>query len=209
MTTKTDWLARALEESRARGFLGPVPMEQQIAHARGFAAAWGDVSDVAPTSMLDLGSGGGLPGLVLLHDWEVPTVFVDAMEKRTAFLREVLAWEGAPTQGSVWTGRAEQLARERALDEKFDLVTARSFGPPAVTAECAVRFLKVGGTLVVSEPPNDESPSRWKPDALGQLGLHVGERVRHGAAYQILRKVRPTPDRFPRQIGTPGKSPLF
>ena len=209
MTTTTEWLARALEESRARGFLGPIPMDQQIAHARGFAAAWGDVADEAPTSMLDLGSGGGLPGLVLLHDWEIPTVFVDAMEKRTAFLREVLSWEGAPAQGAVRTGRAEQLSRERDLSERFDLVTARSFGPPAVTAECAVRFLKVGGTLVVSEPPSDDSPSRWKRDALGQLGLHVGERVRHGAAYQILRKVRPTLDRFPRPIGTPGKSPLF
>ena len=204
-----EWLLRALEESRARDFLGPVPFEQQIEHAMGFAESWADVSEQSPAAFLDLGSGGGLPGLVLLDHWRCSATFLEAMEKRTAFLREVLAWEGAPDGGSVVTGRAEALARTPALNEKFDLVTARSFGPPAVTAECATRFLKVGGCFIVSEPPNDDSPSRWKPDAVGQLGLHVVERVRHGAAYQILKKVRPTPDRFPRAVGVPGKSPLF
>ena len=203
------WLLRALEESRARDFLGPVPFEQQIEHATGFAQSWADVSTDAPTTFLDLGSGGGLPGLVLLDLWGCQATFLDSMEKRTAFLREVLTWDGAPSGGRVETGRAEALARSARLNEKFDLVTARSFGPPAVAAECATRFLKVGGYFIVSEPPDDDSPSRWKPDAVGQLGLHVVERVRHGAAYQILKKVRPTPDRFPRDVGVPGKTPLF
>jgi 16S rRNA (guanine527-N7)-methyltransferase len=206
---KTEWLLRALEESRARGFLGPIPLEQQIEHALGFQAAWNDVSSEAPSEFLDLGSGGGLPGLVLLQEWGCTGSFVDSMVKRTAFLREVLSWEDAPTGGQVFLGRAEELGRTRGLQESTQLVTARSFGPPAVTAECATRFMKVGGYLIVSEPPTDEAPSRWKVDALGQLGLHVVERVRHGAAYQILKKVRPTPERFPREIGVPGKSPLF
>ena len=206
---KSEWLSRALEESRARGFLGPVPMEQQIEHALGFSAVWNGISDVSPANFLDLGSGGGLPGLVLLELWGNQATFLDSMEKRIFFLQEALELEGAPTGGQVRLGRAETLARESDLNERYDLVTARSFGPPAVTAECAVRFLKVGGHLIVSEPPNDDAASRWKPDALGQLGLHVGDRVRHGAAYQVLVKVRPTPDRFPRSVGTPGKSPLF
>ena len=203
------WLLRALEESRARDFLGPVPFDQQIEHATGFAQSWSDVAEGVPTSFLDLGSGGGLPGLVLFDLWRCQATFLDSMEKRTAFLREVLLWDGAPEGGHVETGRAEALARTLRLTESFDLVTARSFGPPAVAAECATRFLKVGGYLIVSEPPNDDSASRWKPDAVGQLGLHVIQRVRHGAAYQILKKVRATPDRFPREVGVPGKSPLF
>lgn len=205
----SEWLSRALEESRARGFLGPVPMEHQIEHALGFAATWAGCSESPPTNFLDLGSGGGLPGLVLLECWQNEGTLLDAMEKRVSFLKEALTLEGAPVGGRVRLGRAEVLARDPELGEQFDLVTVRSFGPPAVTAECATRFLKVGGRVIISEPPNDDSPSRWKPDALGQLGLHVGERVRHGAAYQILVKVRPTPDRFPRPVGTPGKSPLF
>jgi 16S rRNA (guanine527-N7)-methyltransferase len=205
---KTEWLLRALEESRVRGFLGPGAIEPHIEHARGFAAVWGELSPEPPLSFVDLGSGGGLPGLVLLAEWECRSVFVDSMEKRMAFIREVLDWDNAPEGGEALLGRAERLARLFGLAETFDLVTARSFGPPAVTAECAVRFLKVGGVLIVSEPP-DDGPSRWKADALGQLGLHVGDRVRHGAAYQVLRKVRSTPPRFPREVGIPAKSPLF
>jgi 16S rRNA (guanine527-N7)-methyltransferase len=205
----SQWLYRALEESRARGFLGPVAIETQIEHASGFIRVWDDFSSDPPTQYLDLGSGGGLPGLVLFEHWGSPTTFLDSMIKRTNFLDEVLGWEGAPSGGQVINGRAEELSRDSDLEGQFSLVTARSFGPPAVTAECAVRFLSVGGLLIVSEPPNDDEIDRWNPSALGQLGLHSEGRVRHGAAFHVLRKVRPTPDRYPREIGTPGKNPLF
>ncbi|MBW4076938.1 MAG: hypothetical protein HIU84_00185 [Acidobacteria bacterium] len=205
----TDWLSRALEESRARGFLGPGAIEPHIAHALGFASCWDDISPTPPTSFLDLGSGGGLPGLVLLEHWSCRGVFVDSMVKRMNFLREVLTWPGAPQYGEVITGRAEQIARESDFEGSFDVVTARSFGPPAVVAECAVRFLKIGGVLIVSEPPNDEDVSRWDERALGRLGLESRGRVRHNAAYQVLVKVAPTPQEFPRPIGVPGKNPLF
>ena len=125
------------------------------------------------------------------------------------FLREVLDWPGAPEKGEVITGRAEEIARDPRLDGSFDLVTARSFGPPSVVAECAVRFLKIGGVLVVSEPPNDNDDSRWNLDVLGQLGLESRGRVRYGAAYQVLVKVTRTPREYPRAIGVPGKYPLF
>ena len=204
-----DWLYRALEESRARGFLGPVSVETQIQHALGFADVWNDFLPSPPDSFLDLGSGGGLPGLVLLEHWGTSAIFVDSMVKRTSYLLEVLDWDGAPDGGVVYTGRAEELARTPELCESVPLVTARSFGPPSVTAECAVRFLRIDGLLIVSEPPDDDEPNRWNPSALGQLGLRPERRVRHGAAYQVLRKVRGTPDRFPRSTGLPGKSPLF
>jgi 16S rRNA (guanine527-N7)-methyltransferase len=205
----SQWLYRALEESRARGYLGPVAIETQVAHASGFASVWGDLFPDPPSRFLDLGSGGGLPGLVLFENWGRPATFVDSMLKRTSFLAEVLQWEGAPADGRVINGRAELLARTSDLEGMFPLVTARSFGPPAVTAECAVRFLSLEGILIISEPPNDDEIGRWNLSALGQLGLRSEGRVRHGAAYHVLRKVRATPDRYPRGSGTPGKSPLF
>ena len=203
------WLYRALEESRARGFLGPMPIETQIEHALGFSRVWEGLSATPPEQFLDLGSGGGLPGLVLFENWSVSATFVDSMVKRTNFLQEVVGWEGAPRNGRVVNGRAEQVSREPGFDGQFPLVTARSFAPPAVTAECAARFLKIEGILIVSEPPVEGSADRWNPSALGQLGLRSEGRVREGAAFQVIRKVRATPDRFPREIGTPGKNPLF
>jgi 16S rRNA (guanine527-N7)-methyltransferase len=131
------------------------------------------------------------------------------MEKRMKLLGEVLAEPDAPARGELITGRAEAIARNPLLQGAFELVTARSFGPPAVTAECAARFLKIGGVLIVSEPPNDDEVGRWNGEILGKLGLEPRGRVRHGAAFQVLVKTGPTSEQFPRGIGIPGKSPLF
>ena len=207
MTDK--WLYRALEESRARGFLGPVPIKTQIEHAEGFARVWASLRTTPPASYLDLGSGGGLPGLVLLDFWNEPTTFVDSMIKRTNFLEDVLSWSDAPDNGEVVNGRAEILSREPQLEARFSLVSSRSFGPPAVTAECATRFLEINGLLIVSEPPNDDVIDRWNPAALGQLGLRSEGRFRDGPAFQVIRKIRATPEKYPRDIGVPGKNPLF
>jgi 16S rRNA (guanine527-N7)-methyltransferase len=204
-----DWLPRVLEESRARGFLGPNAIEPHYAHSLGFALCWEEGHQESPASFLDLGSGGGLPGLFLLDRWRCRAVFTDSMVKRAGFLEEVLAWEGAPPNGTVITARVEETARIPELVEAFDLVTARSFGPPAVTAECGAQFLKVGGVMIVSEPPDDSESGRWSSPRLRDLGLVDEGRVRHGAAYRVLKKTHRTSSEFPRSIGTPRKRPLF
>jgi 16S rRNA (guanine527-N7)-methyltransferase len=130
------------------------------------------------------------------------------MIKRSNFLVEVLEWPESPA-GEVITARAEEAARWPECDGVFDLVTARSFGPPAVTAECAVRFLKIGGVLVVSEPPNDEETGRWNRVGLDLLGLKDLGRTRHGTAYEVLVKESHTKIEYPRSSGTPKKHPLF
>lgn len=147
--------------------------------------------------------------MVLLERWNSPGILVDSMKKRMKLLGEVLAWPDAPTGGQLILGRVEEIAREPELSGTIDLVTARAFGSPAVTAECAARFLKIGGMLLVSEPPDDSQPSRWNTEILTTLGLETRGRVRHGAAFQVLVKTHPTPKQYPRDTGVPGKSPLF
>ena len=200
-----DWLPRVLEESRARGFLGPNAIEPHFTHSLGFALCWEEREPAPPTSFIDLGSGGGLPGLFLLDRWRCSAVFTDSMVKRANFLGEVLQWDGAPENGTVITGRVEETARMPEFVESFDLVTARSFGPPAVTAECGAQFMRVGGVVIVSEPPEDSDGNRWNAEKLADLGLVAEGRVRHGAAYQVLRKTHPTPNEYPRSIGTRGR----
>src|SRR5579863_2891343 len=142
-----DWLPRVLEESRALGFLGPNAIEPHFTHSLGFALCWEEREANPPIAFLDLGSGGGLPGLFLLNRWRCRAVFTDSMVKRAKFLEEVLEMEDAPPNGTVITGRVEETARVPELVESFDLVTARSFGPPAVTAACGARFLRIGGVM--------------------------------------------------------------
>jgi 16S rRNA (guanine527-N7)-methyltransferase len=131
------------------------------------------------------------------------------MTKRSNFLRGALLWPGAPENTEVITSRAEEAARWPELDGRFSLVTARSFGPPSVTAECAVRFLELGGVLIVSEPPSDRTEERWNQKGLDLLGLEAQGRSRYGAGYEVLIKVRATAKEYPRSVGTPKKRPLF
>ena len=65
----TPELLELLSEARALGFLGPGPLELQIRHAEGFVSIARRLSGEGSTNLVDLGSGGGLPGLVVATEW--------------------------------------------------------------------------------------------------------------------------------------------
>lgn len=160
----------------------------------------------APARALDLGSGAGIPGLALCGLWPNSRwVLLDAANRRVELLRQAIETLGWTDRVTVVHGRAEELGRSVDHRAAYDLVTARSFGPPPVTAECGGAFVRVGGLLVVTEPPMPD-PARWPAAALAALGLEVlGPR----AGAQHLRRITPIPDRFPRRTGVPSKRPLF
>jgi 16S rRNA (guanine527-N7)-methyltransferase len=134
---------------------------------------------------------------------------VDAGRRRLDFLAEAVGVLGLDDRVEVVGGRAEELAQDPRLRGRFDLVVARGFGPPAVTAECGAGFLAVGGRMVVSEPPGGR-PDRWPPEGLEVLGLVPAVTAEaEGASYQVLHQVSGCPDRFPRRTGIPSKRPLF
>ena len=91
-------------------------------------------------------------------------------------------------------------------------MVARGFGPPPVTAECGAPFLRVGGTLVVSEPPRRTSAgrsARWPTEGVMALGLRPAGTWQRPFHYQALEQAEPCPDRYPRRVGVPAKRPLF
>jgi 16S rRNA (guanine527-N7)-methyltransferase len=204
-------LADILAEAQQQGFVGPGPIEPHLVHAAGFAAATGASSagDDGPATALDLGSGGGLPGLALAQLWPATRwVLLEANGRRAAFLIEAVARLALEDRVVVDHRRAEVAGRDPERRTRSEMVVARSFGPPAVVAECGAPFLTVGGRLLVSEPP--ERPDRWPADSLAPLGL-VPEPIEAAPATGIvcLRQVTPCPDRYPRRDGVPAKRPLF
>ncbi len=212
-------LLQALQRAQQLGFIGEGPLQDHVAHAAGFAEAAASGHGV-PARVLDLGSGGGLPGLVLAHLW--PTagiVLLDSMQRRAELLAEAVTACGLHPRVAVIRERAEVAGRDERLRAAFDLVVARSFGPPAVAAECGAPFLQVGGLLVVSEPPSPsvgagqpappQQPERWPATALEQLGLRPLGRAGGRFGYQLLMQERPCPPRFPRRTGVPAKRPLY
>jgi 16S rRNA (guanine527-N7)-methyltransferase len=201
-------LIAELERSRDLGFLGPMPVESHIDHAFGFA----DPSWSSPAAALDLGSGGGVPGLALAMLMWPSTIWVllDAAERRCNFLREAVERLNLSDRVTVIRERAEVAGREPELRGAFDLVVARSFGGPAVSAECGAPFLRVGGHLAVSEPPVEAGPDRWPASGLEQLGLRrttASPSARHHFA--VFVQDTSCPERYPRRTGLPAKRPLF
>lgn len=199
----------ALREAQVLGFLGARPVEEMIEQALAFAGPVNGQSRV-----LDMGSGGGMPGLVIAAALPaMAVVLLDASGRRTDWLRRVvgrLGWEGRVV---VVTGRAEVLGHEPVWRERMPAVVARGFGPPLVTAECAAGLLEVGGVLVVSEPPPSDDRSRqpspdaprdasgtgeprWSPEPLADLGLRLDAWP--DARVAVIRKIRSTPDMVPR-----------
>lgn len=207
-----------LAEARDLGFLGPGPVEAHFDHATGFVEVLrGLASDDEagarpswPERAADLGSGAGLPGLPLALCFpECAWLLVESSVRRAAFLRQAVHQLAIADRVAVAEERAEVVGRSPGWRGRFDLVVARSFGPPAVVAECGAPLLAVGGYAVVSEPPGGR-PSRWPVAGLGVLEMApVAAVAAAGGAYQVLRQQDRCPDRYPRRVGVPAKRPLF
>jgi 16S rRNA (guanine527-N7)-methyltransferase len=195
----SDAQVAVLEEARDLGFLGPGPVTFHVEHARAYLPLLAGVDGPA----CDLGAGGGVPGLVLAAERaDLAWTFLDAMAKRTGFLQRAIERLGLENV-TVRTARAEEVPDLRG---QFHAVVARSFGSPAVTAECAAPLLQVGGRLIVSEPPEHEG-DRW--DGASVLGLSPARRIAGPPALVVLEQETACPDRYPRRTGLPAKRPLF
>lgn len=200
----TGWravLADVWRDGQRLSAVGPGEVEVHLDHAERLAAALD-----APVEALDLGSGAGIPGLALAGLWpDSRWVLVDAALRRTRLLEDAVHRLGWDDRVAVVHGRAEDLGRDPRWRGRFDLVTARLFGPPAAAAECGAPLLRVGGILAVTEPP-DPAVDRWPADGVAVLGLELLDPL---PGLQRLRLVAEPAGRFPRKAGVPVRRPLF
>lgn len=159
-------------------------------------------TDFAGKTILDIGSGGGFPGLVIaLVCPSAKVTVLDATAKKFTFLREVCNELGL-TNVSFVNGRIE----ERPVPTcGFDLAIARGFAALPIFLECAAPYVKVGGTVLAMKGASYQE--EWeKAKAISKtLGLRL-ERVdleqlpEAGCrANMVFVKEKPTPNRFPRR----------
>lgn len=152
----------ALASSQRIGMLGNRPVEEVIEHASAFVTALEGVHGV----VIDLGSGGGVPGLVIAAARpDLRVVLVDRRATRTDHLRRLVARLG-------WRDRVEVVTADVASLAGFapaDAAVARGFGPPLTTVRAAAPLVRPGGLLVVSEPPLDDR-SRWPDEDVRATG---------------------------------------
>jgi 16S rRNA (guanine527-N7)-methyltransferase len=173
------------------------------------------IFDETSGSVIDVGAGGGFPGLpvkILLP--QLRLTLLDARERTSAFQRELLQSLGIEGV-EVVTARAEDAGRDPAYRERFDVVLARAMAPLPVLLELALPLLHLGGHLAApkgSGALREIAASERALDVLGG-GIVSSEPLEvPGGVYNqrlvIVRKVHPTPARYPRRAGIPKKRPL-
>jgi 16S rRNA (guanine527-N7)-methyltransferase len=148
-------LVEALEASRTLGMLGAAPIADVIEHSSAFLAPLTGLSG----TVVDLGSGGGVPGLVIA--WMRPDlrlVLVDRRATRTDHLRRLVHRLGLADRVDVLT--TDTAALPRLLPDPVEAVVARGFGAPERVAAAATAVLGPAGLLIVAEPPGAGS-DRW------------------------------------------------
>ena len=143
-------------------------------------------------------------------------MLVEGSTRRAGWLSSAAAALGLESRVRVAAERAEDVGRQIDWRAGSQVVTARSFGPPAVVAECAAPLLVPAGRLLVSEPPPSvASPigrigERWPATGLEELGLGpASPQVARGMQFVEIRQLARCPDRYPRRVGIPRKRPMF
>jgi 16S rRNA (guanine527-N7)-methyltransferase len=169
----------------------------------------------AGLTILDTGSGAGLPGVpVKLVLDRARLVLLDSVGKKTRFLSELVKKLGLE-EVEVVTARAEDAARTPALREKCDVVLVRALAPLPVLAELTLPFARLGG-LVIAAKKGDlalELKAAEKAVALtgGKMRAPIPVELPELADRRVLvvlDKAAPTPPAYPRRAGMPAKSPL-
>ncbi len=196
----TSSLDVVLDRARSVGFLGPGPIRAHIDHADRYLSALPE----SARRMVDLGSGGGVPGLaILVARPKLSAVLLDAAHRRGAFLTWAVVELGMADRVKVAVGRAEVLAHDPAFRSQFDVMVARGFGPPASTLENARGYLEPDGLAIISEPPGGRL---WPNEALERLAF---EEVDAPAEVAVFRALGDAPADIPRTHKQQQRTPLF
>lgn len=171
-------LVQALTESQRLGMLGAKPIPDVIAHSEAFVAALDGVGGL----VIDVGTGGGVPGLVIAaRRPDLRLVLIDRRQTRTDHVRRLLSRLGWDKRVTVWTGDAAQATEFR---QTAAAVVARGFGPPRSLLPVAALLSTANGVLIVSDPPSRSG--RWSPDLLARHGYQP-EAQAIGAVTLITR----------------------
>jgi 16S rRNA (guanine527-N7)-methyltransferase len=166
-------------------------------------------------AMIDVGSGGGLPGVpvaLALPLWRV--TLLEATQKKARFLERCV--KEVPLPGArVAAQRAELAGQDTTHRQQYDVAICRAIGPMSELLEYLLPLVKVGGRVLAMKGPKVEMELEQAGDALALLGggeLEIRsaypESFHMDAVIVSITKDRPTPRQFPRAPGMPRLQPL-
>lgn len=176
------------------------------------------ILELAPADggrIMDLGSGGGIPGVVLAIAFpDHQFTLLDATGKKVRFLQDCIDELGL-TNTRALHGRAEELAHDIEWRAAFDIVTARAVTSLSALLELGLPFVRINGWLLLPKGADIDQELKIGGKAARILGGSiteasflplVGSLV--DTRLVLVRKDSPTPNGFPRRVGLPAKAPL-
>ena len=166
-------------------------------------------------SVVDVGSGGGAPGMVLAAACPgLRVTLLDSSRKKAGFLERCAGGLGL-SGARVVCARAEAAGQDPAHRQRYDAAVCRAIGPLAESLEYTLPLVRVGGRLMAIKGPSVVGELDGAGDALMELGggeVEVydayPEGFGHGSKIVVVEKERATPKRYPRAPGVPRREPL-
>ncbi len=166
----------------------------------------------AARTLVDVGSGAGLPGIpIKIARPELEVTLIEADQAKAAFL--VHACAALQLEHiDVVALRAEDAGHDPRLREAFDVAVARALAPLPVLVELCLPLVRVGGRVLAQKTEAEDPASAARAIQLlggeltGVKSAPSGARL--AGTVVVIEKVRPTPARYPRRPGVPGRKPL-
>ena len=166
-------------------------------------------------TLIDIGTGAGFPGIPIKIAFpNIKVTLLDSLNKRVIFLEEVISKLGLIEIEAIH-GRAEDFAKEGMLRESFDYSVSRAVANLSSLCEFCLPYVKVGGMFISYKSEKAKEEMQISKNAIDILGGNIlgcenfllpGTDMERN--FVIIKKVVPTPLKYPRKAGTPIKKPL-
>lgn len=165
--------------------------------------------------LIDVGTGAGFPGIplkIIREDIEI--TLLDSLNKRVNFLNEVINQLGL-TKIQTIHSRVEDFGQDKKYREKFDCATSRAVANLSTLAEYLMPLVKLNGVCISMKGSNIEEEIQGSKKAISVLGGKIEKKEEFQLPKSnidrnivIIRKIKPTPQKYPRKSGTPAKDPI-
>lgn len=173
-------------------------------------------TDLSNSKVIDVGTGAGFPGLPLkIADNSINLTLLDSLKKRTNFLLEVCN-NLKLNNVNIIHGRAEEFGIKKEYREEYDVSLSRAVARLSILSEYCLPFVKVGGYFISLKGPDINDELNESKKAIDILGGKVEDVKKVVLPYfdiehsiVLIKKVRQTPSKYPRNAGKPTKQPII